>query len=244
MKNSIKNNKKIWDEHYAWENDGDEWDGQARYCNVTYDRWKNSLVETLILPNIPKSGNILEIAPGHGRWSKFLATSQCSLVLVDLSPSCIEFCRNIFTANTNISYIINDGQTLEAVADNSIDFIWSYDSFVHMEKGVISCYMGEMFRVLKPGGKAIIHHPGRNPFFLWLGFTRYWGALGMYFYKIISMNQWSDNDGWRSNVSKKTMVNLAKKHRLTPVSQFQFWDNTNQIGVPRYNDGITILQKI
>ena len=90
MKNTIDNNFATWDRRHGWPLDGDEWDGQARDCGQPYERWKKSLVDTLILPNISNGSVVLEIAPGHGRWSKEIAGVAKELILVDLSPTCIE----------------------------------------------------------------------------------------------------------------------------------------------------------
>jgi ubiquinone/menaquinone biosynthesis C-methylase UbiE len=243
MKNSIQINREIWNEKHDWKKNGDEWDGQALKCNVNYDYWKESLVQNLILSNIRENDAVLEIGAGHGRWSVFLAKTAGTLILIDLSSNCIEFCRNLFVNRSNVMYVVNEGKTLAGVKDASVDFIWSFDTFVHIEKIVINSYMQEIFRVLKPGGRAVIHHPGRNHFLLWLGFMRHFGDPGNRFYRTISMSRTKDTDGWRSNISKQMVRNLASKNGLTIIDQLQFWDEKEKIGVPRFNDYITILQK-
>lgn len=44
------------------------------------------------------------------------------------------------------------------IESNSLDFIFSWDSFVHMNDFVINSYLKEFNRILKPGGHAVIHH--------------------------------------------------------------------------------------
>jgi hypothetical protein len=141
MRNSIEDNLVFWDQQYDWPKDGDEWDGQARFCRQPYDAWKKSLVETFVAPNISLSSVVLEIAPGHGRWSKEMVGRCKELILVDLSPSCIGFCKEIFASYHHVRYITNDGMSLNAVEDNGVDFVWSYDSFVHMDKDTIGSYL-------------------------------------------------------------------------------------------------------
>ena len=243
MKNSININKEIWNEKHDWEKNGDEWDGQAIKCKLDYEYWKQSLYQNLIHSNIRENDTVLEIGAGHGRWSVFLAKSATTLILVDLSPNCIDFCRNLFVNRSNTIFVINDGKTLEGVKDASVDFIWSFDTFVHIEKYVINSYMREIFRVLKPGGRAVIHHSGRNHFFRWLGFMRHFGNPGNRFYRTISMCRTNDTDGWRSNISKKMVRNLALKNGLAIIDQLQYWNEKEKIGVPRFNDYITFLQK-
>jgi hypothetical protein len=62
----------------------------------------------------------------------------------------------------NIQYRQTDGRRLPGVGDGAVDFVWSYDVFVHMERDVIDGYLGEMTCVLRPGGAAVLHHPGRR----------------------------------------------------------------------------------
>lgn len=243
MKNTIENNRNKWDIEYHWSKNGDEWDGQARYCKQPYDVWKHSLIEHLIIPFVNESSIVIEIAPGHGRWSQVLSDMADKLILVDISQSCIDFCKKMLADKSHVEYHVNDGKTLTAIPDHSIDFVWSFDSFVHIDKPTTASYIGEINRVLKHGGKAILHHPGRSHSFLWLGFVRHWGELGKQFYKMISMRKLTDHDGWRANISAKTIRNLAADHHLKVVNQLQYWDIEQITGVPRFNDRITILEK-
>lgn len=243
MKNTIENNKHKWDKDYHWRHHGDEWDGQAVYCNQTYEAWKRSLVEHLILPNVNETTTALEIAPGHGRWSRVLADMVDKLILADISPSCIDHCKKMLADKSHVEFHVNDGKALPVIPDQSIDFVWSFDSFVHIDKPTTASYISEISRVLKTGGKAILHHPGRAHSFLWLGFVRHWGEIGKQLYKLISMHRISDHDGWRANISAKTIRNLAGKNRLKVVDQFQYWDSGKKLGVPRFNDRLTILEK-
>lgn len=243
MENSIENNKILWDEKYRWEKNGDEWTGQAVKCKMPYEDWKQSLFRNLILPHLHQKKIVLEIGAGYGRWSSLLATGVDTLFLVDLSSNCIEFCKKLFVGQSHIKYLVNDGKTLSGIEDSSIDFVWSYDTFVHIDKNIIDSYLSEIYRVLHSGGCAIIHHPGRNHFFLFLGFIRHLGWLGNWFYRLISMQQLNDIDGWRSNISGQMFKNLAKKNGLVIIEQIKYWDKKNKIGVPRFNDCISILGK-
>jgi hypothetical protein len=96
-------------------------------------------------------------------------------------------------------------------------------------------------RVLKPGAIAIIHHANRNNLFLRLGFARHWGEPGKQFYKLLSMGRLRDHDGWRSNISKTTIKELAGLNGLMVIKQFQYWDDNLEFGVPRFNDRVSIL---
>jgi ubiquinone/menaquinone biosynthesis C-methylase UbiE len=240
MNNSIEENFEVWNDKHKWPKAGDEWDGQAKVCRVPYEVWKQSLIDNLILPNVTNR-TVLEIAPGHGRWSETIVKFAKRAILVDLSPNSIDRCRERFCGYSNVEYCVNDGKSLPDDLSSEIDFIWSYDSFVHMNSEVIGCYFREFARVLVPEGMAIIHHANRRH--LEFAFLRNWGAFGSRLYRRLSMGVSADTgDGWRSNVSAEIVKNLAERANLSVEEQVQFWGD-GRCGVPRFNDLITKLRR-
>ncbi len=150
---TIEENKSVWDGWYAWDESGDEWSGPWGSADM---QWYGT-----ILPRIHRhlpAGTILEIAPGHGRWTNYLKNLCNRLIVVDLSESCIEACRKRFEGDKNIEYHVNDGKSLDMVDDATVDFVYSYDSLVHAEKDVIEAYLEQIARKLKRGGTAFLHH--------------------------------------------------------------------------------------
>ena len=150
---SIKHNLSLWNADYAWSQQGDEW--SAPWGGVDA-HWYGA-----ILPRIHAfvpAGSILEIAPGFGRWTQFLKDLCEHLTVVDLSPKCIENCRTRFSASSHITYHVNDGTSLDAIPDGSIDFVFTYDSLVHAELEVIVAYLEQIARKLTPDGVGFLHH--------------------------------------------------------------------------------------
>lgn len=149
---NIEDNRKFWT-LYDWESEGDEWSSTWGGTNFLW--W--GTVFPRIHPFFP-TGHLLEIAPGFGRFTQYLKDCCRHLTLVDLTPKCIEACRQRFTSDSHIDYIVNDGKSLPKIPDSSIDFIFSFDSLVHVNKEVIQGYLNEIGRALKPTGTAFIHH--------------------------------------------------------------------------------------
>lgn len=217
---NVRANYVKWDQKHHWSADGGEWTGQAALCGVSYEVWKDSLVEHLIRPHL--GGEVLEIAPGHGRWSAYLIPASAFCTLVDLSPSCLDFCRQKFVAATNVDYFLTTGTSLPRYCSGQTDFVWSYDSFVHMAPAVVRAYLAEIARVLRPGGKAIIHHADiRDP----------------------AAHDQDTHPGWRSAVNREIVQFGAEAAGLNVERQFVFWDEAQRIGVPRFGDAITALKK-
>jgi ubiquinone/menaquinone biosynthesis C-methylase UbiE len=142
--------QRFWNNEDSWLEQGEEW---SEHFNGTENLWND-----IIYPKISKylKGNVLEIAPGCGRITKYLINHVDELSIVDLNEYAITQCEKRF--GDNVKYFINDGISLDMIEDNSLDFVFSWDSFVHMHEDVINSYLKEIYRILKPNGYSFIHH--------------------------------------------------------------------------------------
>jgi hypothetical protein len=138
---------------YDWKDAGEEW---SEPWGTSAAQWSGA-----ILPRIRDclpTGTILEIAPGFGRWTHYLKDYCQQLWIVDRVEKCIEACRRRFAADSHVRCYLNDGCSLSMFPDASIDFVFSFDSFVHMKREVVEAYLCELGTKLKPGGKGFVHH--------------------------------------------------------------------------------------
>jgi len=222
MRENVAKNVYTWDSKHTWPKDGDEWVGQADICGVPYEVWKESLVQHLIVPYVDKGTCLLEIGPGHGRWTKYHAELAGHVITVDVSASCLNFCRERLDLYNNVDYFLTAGETLPRCATGMIDVVWSYDAFVHMDEEVIRGYLHEIRRVLKTDGAAMIHHSNIED---------------------VTHHRQDEHPGWRSAMTGELMCNLAREAELEVVSQFVYWDEERRIGVPRFDDRITHLRR-
>lgn len=150
---SISKNMELWNEKYQWRADGEDWAGEWGNAEL---RWFGFHMPRL-LPFLPAE-TILEIAPGHGRWTHFLRQYCDHLIGVDLAPVCINACKRRFGDDPNMEFHLNDGKSLAMCADKSVDLVFSFASLVHVEHDVMESYLQEIRRVLKPDGIAYLHH--------------------------------------------------------------------------------------
>jgi hypothetical protein len=149
---TLAENKSLFEGPDGFLRGGDEWSEawgtpQAQWAGCLYPR---------IFPFL--KGRILEIAPGHGRWTQFLRDHCTSLIGVDLSVTCIKECRRKFKSDPRLRFEVNDGSKFPTVADASIDFAFSFDSLVHAEADILEGYVLELARVLKTNAIAFVHH--------------------------------------------------------------------------------------
>lgn len=190
----IKNlhEQKEWNKSYLWIDDGESW---SESFGGTEELWN-----AFIYPRIYKylRDNVLEIASGHGRISKKLINYASRLYLVDMNKNCIERCKEVLELKENIFYFVNDGLSLNDIEDNSIDFVFSWDSFVHMQKFVIENYLKEINKKLKIGGYGAIHH------------SYLFGGDDEYSFKNIQ---------GRSNFSPELFKVMCEEHRLEIINQ-------------------------
>jgi len=196
----------IW-QTYDWGDQGEEW--------TPSEAWKQGLVDEVLHKYIIPGKTVLEIGPGAGRWSELLQRLAQKLVLVDISDRCIELCRERLAGYDNIEYHVNDGSSLGFLPSTSIDYVWSFDVFVHIEPRETASYLGEIKRVLAPGGRAIIHHPKAG------------GGHG----------------GWRSSMTMEQFNRMLGELGLRLLAQFDSWGEDEAYGVRKYRDTISVFER-
>ena len=210
---SIENNR-------LWNSYGDntqhwEWDDQARFCNQPYEAWKEALAKWFMQPNIHSASDILEIGPGHGRWTKILLEHKPrTLAIIDLNPEPVAYCKSLFPG---VSAHVGDGRTLP-FPQGCFDFIWSYDAFVHFEEDVTDSYLRDIAKCLKTGGTAVIHHSGAT-------------------------DRADSSRGWRGAMTAARIQELAHRHNLLVTDQTQTWGHQGEFNCRLHGDYITTLVK-
>jgi SAM-dependent methyltransferase len=146
-------NKRRWNDTYAWPQSGDEW---SRHWGGPRAQWYGT-----IYPRIARwlpARNLLEIAPGFGRWTQFLLRQTDCYYGVDMNPKCISMCRQRFVSANRALFFQNDGRSLRDVPEGCIDFVFSFDSLVHVELDVLGEYCQQIVEKLTTNGVAFLHH--------------------------------------------------------------------------------------
>jgi SAM-dependent methyltransferase len=150
---SLDENAAYWDGSFHWRHGGDEW---SDWWGGPEPEWRFTVFPR-IEAFLPVT-QLLEIAPGYGRWTDFLRYHCEQLIGIDLSAKCVEACRSRFREDGRMTFHVNDGLSLSAVDDGTIEFAFSFDSLVHVEQEVIDAYLAELARVLRADGVAFLHH--------------------------------------------------------------------------------------
>lgn len=146
----------FWNNHAFIPNYGEGWSDNFGGSEA---QWFN-IIKPRIRKYIPCK-KILEIACGWGRWTRFLMNESSEYIGFDFSKAAIESCSNRYIfdiLNKKVRFYLNDGKSLEQIEDDSVDFIFSFDSLVHVNMDAIEGYLNEIKRVLSNNGRAFIHH--------------------------------------------------------------------------------------
>lgn len=103
---------------------------------------------------------VVELGAGHGRNSaRMLEEFDVQQVIVtDPIPANIRACSERFRSVAQVSVVQGNGTDLADIPSRSVTAIFSFDSMVHFDMLVVLAYLLETARVLKPGGRALLHH--------------------------------------------------------------------------------------
>ncbi len=156
----------------AYRHYGDQWGdpemGGVRYAwrKLRYGRrLPGNLAKVrarYVEPYVTLDGVALEIGAGGGRWTRYLLAAR-EVVVVELNPEFFAYLESRFPdAAEKLRFYETSGYELRGVDDGSIDFVFSFGTFVHIDPDGIDAYLGEIRRVLRPGRTATIHYADRS----------------------------------------------------------------------------------
>jgi|TARA_R110001592_G_scaffold4838_1_gene26891 hypothetical protein len=104
--------------------------------------------------------NSLEIGPGRGQFSTLFYAWKKQFFL-DLLPEYQKKLRRVFNPlheRRYVKYFTTDGHHCADVPVNSVNFIFSWDTFVFFTEDQIDQYLSNMNQVLIPGGYVMIQY--------------------------------------------------------------------------------------
>lgn len=118
--------------------------------------------ETLLAQLRPSLGRLdmLDIGVGGGRTTRHFAPLARTYLGVDYSAAMIAHCRLAFPS---FQFAVADARHLGFAADESYDFVlFSYNGIDHLDRGERMKALGEMRRVLRPGGLMVFSSHNSN----------------------------------------------------------------------------------
>lgn len=128
---------------------GDEW-GRA-------DAGVAEIVDEWILSSVTGDSAVAEIGVGGGRIARLVADRVRRLLCFDLSPMMLEHAERALAGKGNVTLSLVEEPRLPHELGGTLDFVYSFDVFVHLDLHTQWKYIQEIARVLKPGGRAFLH---------------------------------------------------------------------------------------
>lgn len=123
--------------------------------NTIYSKIKNFAMNE----SKDKTSNSLEIGPGYGRFSKCFTAWRLNY-FVDILPESEGKIKKKFhpAHHKYIKFYSTNDVNCSNVPNNSINFVFSWDTFTFFSQEQIKEYLKDISRVLLPGGHAFIHY--------------------------------------------------------------------------------------
>jgi hypothetical protein len=117
--------------------------------------------ERYVLPYVNAQHDALEIGPGGGRWTRYLLGFR-TLTAVDYHPELLDELRRNFGRHRNIRYIKNSGTDFPGLDPHSIDYVYSFGTFVHLDFNLIEAYLKSIKTVIKPTANVVIQYSDKT----------------------------------------------------------------------------------
>jgi ubiquinone/menaquinone biosynthesis C-methylase UbiE len=113
-----------------------------------------------ILPYIDFDHTAVEIGPGGGRWTRYLLGFRY-IYAVDYHQELLdELQKNFKTPNLRI--IKNSGTNFPDIPDNSVDFVFSFGVFVHLELDIIRDYLQSLYTIVTNTANIVIQYSDKT----------------------------------------------------------------------------------
>jgi SAM-dependent methyltransferase len=159
-----------------------------------------AMVQDFLRPHPIDYTTTMELSCGHGRNSELLASLASHMILVDVAPDNIAFCKDRFS-DKPWRFVVNNGFDLRAIEDETVTFVHWFEAAVHCDIEIILSYLKEFRRVMVPGGYGFVHHSN---------VTAYPGE------------DFRNHPAWRNFMSKEIFAHLTIHNGLNIDAQFLF----------------------
>lgn len=151
-----------------WDRQARQWSADKVYTEsgerpaVLGDEWGDrpsveKLLEQFVFPHVDETTVAAEIGSGGGRVAQRVAPLVKELYCFDISKEMLRHARQNLSHFGNVRFVHLEGPELPAGLTGRLDYVYSFDVFVHLDLHTQWKYFQEFARVLRPGGKLWIH---------------------------------------------------------------------------------------
>lgn len=152
--------------------DTESWLKQGGTARVPESKSAHYFVErkvsaAIAMAGLPEDARVLEVGSSFGQMTFLFADLFDHVTAVDLSPDAIDLAQRRAERYevANVAFREADAEDLSAFPDNSFDGTFSFSALRYVPDPEQA--LREMFRVLRPGGTAVVDFP--NKYCPWYG---------------------------------------------------------------------------
>jgi ubiquinone/menaquinone biosynthesis C-methylase UbiE len=133
---------------------------ERREREPAMDAAEHRVFALAVAPWLTPATRAVEIGPGVGRWTVWMAPLVGELVVVDAADAMLERTRaRLRTAGlTNVSFVLGAGQDLAPLPSDQFDLVFGRDVVVRLPLDEAAACLSEIARVLRDGGVSVLHH--------------------------------------------------------------------------------------
>jgi cyclopropane fatty-acyl-phospholipid synthase-like methyltransferase len=114
-----------------------------------------------VLPYVNAEHRAVEIGPGGGRWTRYLLGFR-TLFAVDYHQELLDELKQNFGRQSNIAYVKNHGTDFPGIDADSIDYLFSFGTFVHLDFDLIEAYLLSIRSIVRPTANIVIQYSDKN----------------------------------------------------------------------------------
>ncbi len=114
-----------------------------------------------VLPYVNAEHSAVEIAPGGGRWTRYLLAFK-TLYAVDYHQELLDELKRSFSPQPNVRFIKNHGTDFPGIEANSIDCLFSFGTFVHLDFNLIEAYLLAIRSIVRPSANIVIQYSDKT----------------------------------------------------------------------------------
>lgn len=132
------------------------------YLTYLGDEWSdreslNQVMNDFMFPYLSETSIVAEIGCGGGRIAVRVAPRVKKLYCFDIAEEMIKRAKEALKERQNVEFYLITKPQLPSFLHGTLDFIYSFDVFPHVDLHTLWKYIQEISMGLKKSGKAFIH---------------------------------------------------------------------------------------
>ncbi len=122
--------------------------------------WGKPILDDFLYPFLGPDKVVMEIGSGGGRWSQFIMPRCKRSILVDGTKASEAAIRGAIGVpeDADVKFYVSPTGVLSQVKSETVDCVFSFDTFVHFHADLFYRYLSTIARVLKKGGVLCLYY--------------------------------------------------------------------------------------